>query len=102
MIIFIEVLPKPFKCIAKFLKRSVENSWVKYSLKKNSKKTKWKGGKVFIETLGGVEIFKGSVENSLRVLGTGEGCFKTFKEYYVKILGRVCLLNVLKVCLSGV
>jgi hypothetical protein len=31
------------------------------------------GGKVFIEPLGGVEIFQGSVENPLRVLGTGEG-----------------------------
>jgi hypothetical protein len=39
------------------------------------------GGKVFIEPLGGVEIFQGSVENPLRVLGTGEGCFKTLKEY---------------------
>ncbi len=39
------------------------------------------GGKVFIEPLGGVEIFQGSMENPLRVLGTGEGCFKTLKEY---------------------
>jgi hypothetical protein len=50
-------------------------------LKKNGGKTKWKGGKVFIEPLGGVEIFQGSVENSLRVLGTGEGCIKTLREY---------------------
>ncbi len=27
-------------------------------------------GKVFIEPLGGVEIFEGSMENPLRVLGT--------------------------------
>ncbi len=54
---------------------------MRYSLKKNGGKTKWKGGKVFIEPLGGVEIFQGSVENPLRVLGTGEGCFKTLKEY---------------------
>jgi hypothetical protein len=32
---------------------------------KNCGKTKWKGGKVFIEPLGGVEIFQGSVENPL-------------------------------------
>jgi hypothetical protein len=30
---------------------------------KNGEKTKWKGGKVFREPLGGVEIFQGSVEN---------------------------------------
>ncbi len=52
--------------------------------KKNVGKTKWKGGKVFIEPLDGVEIFQGSVENPLRVLGTGEGCFKTLKEYCEK------------------
>jgi hypothetical protein len=43
---------------------------------------KWRPNKmVFIEPLGGVEIFQGSVENPLRVLGTGEGCIKTLKEY---------------------
>ncbi len=50
---------------------------MRYSLKKNGGKTKWKGGKVLIKPLGGVEIFPGSVENPLRVLGTEEGCFKT-------------------------
>jgi hypothetical protein len=53
---------------------------------KNCVKTKWKGGKVFIEPLGGVEIFQGSVENPLWVLDTGEGCFKTLKEYCENIL----------------
>jgi hypothetical protein len=48
---------------------------------KNCGKTKWKRGKVFIEPLGGVEIFQGSMENPLRILGTAEGCFKTPKEY---------------------
>ncbi len=48
---------------------------------KNGGKTKWKGGKVFIEPLGRVEIISESVENPLRVLGTGEGCFKTLKVY---------------------
>ncbi len=38
------------------------------------------GGKVFLEPLG-VEISQGSVENPLRLLGTGEGCFKTLQEY---------------------
>jgi hypothetical protein len=38
-------------------------------------------GEFFIEPLGGVESFQGSMENPLRVLGTGEGCFKTLKEY---------------------
>ncbi len=59
---------------------------MRYSLKKNCGKTKWKGGKVLIEPLGGVEIFQGSVENPLRVLGTGEGCIKTLKEYCEKFL----------------
>ncbi len=36
---------------------------------------------VFREPLGGVEIFQGFMENPLRVLGTGEGCFKTLKEH---------------------
>jgi hypothetical protein len=51
----------------KIIKESVENPWMRYSLKKNGGKTKWKGGKVFIVPLGGVEIFQGSVENPLRV-----------------------------------
>jgi hypothetical protein len=59
---------------------------VRYNLKKNGGKTKRKGGKVFIEPLGGVEIFQGPVENPLRVLGTGEGCLKTLKEYCEKLL----------------
>jgi hypothetical protein len=59
---------------------------VRYSLKKNGGKTKRKGGKVFIEPLGGVEIFQGSVENPLRVLRTGKGCFKAPKEYCEKFL----------------
>jgi hypothetical protein len=54
---------------------------VRYSLKKIGGKTKCKGGNVFIEPLSEVESFQGSVENPLRVLGTGEGCFKTLKEY---------------------
>ncbi len=54
---------------------------MRYSLKKNGGKTKRQGGKAFIEPLGGVEIFQGSMENLLRVLGTGEGCFKTLKKY---------------------
>jgi aspartyl aminopeptidase len=62
MIHFIKVLPSPFKCIAELLRRSVENHWVRYCLKKIGEKTKWKGGKVFIY---GVKIFQGSVENPL-------------------------------------
>jgi hypothetical protein len=34
MIIFIEVLPIPFKCIAKLLRRSEKNPRERYSLKK--------------------------------------------------------------------
>jgi hypothetical protein len=45
------------------MRRPVENLWVRYSLKKSGVKTKWKGGKVFMEPLGGVEIFQGSMEN---------------------------------------
>ncbi len=44
------------------------------------------GGQAFMEPLGGVEIFQGSVENPLRVLGTKEGCFKTLEEYCEKCL----------------
>jgi hypothetical protein len=55
-------------------------------LEKNGSKIKLKGGKVFIEPLGGVENFQGSVENPLRVLGTGEGCFKTLQDYCENIL----------------
>jgi hypothetical protein len=51
-------------------------------LKKIAGKQNGGGGKVIIEPLGGVEIFQGPVENPLRVLGTGEGCFKTLKEYF--------------------
>ncbi len=56
---------------------------MRYSLKKkNGGKTKWQGGKVFIEPLGGVEIFQGSpMENPVRLLGTGGCCFKALKEY---------------------
>jgi hypothetical protein len=39
------------------------------------------GGQGLYRPMGGVEIFQGSVENPLRVLGTGDGCFKTLKEY---------------------
>jgi hypothetical protein len=59
---------------------------VRYSLKKNGGKTKWMGGKVFIEPMGGIEIFHGSMENPLRVIGTGEGGFKTLQEYCEKFL----------------
>jgi hypothetical protein len=54
------------------LRRALENPWVRHCLKKNTGKTKWKGGEVFTEPLGGVE-------NLSRVCG--EGCFKTLKEY---------------------
>ncbi len=40
---------------------------------KKWQENKMEGGKVFIEPLGGVEIYQGSVGNPLRVLGTGEG-----------------------------
>jgi hypothetical protein len=47
---------------------------------KKWRENKMEVGKAFIGPLGRVEIFQGSVENPLRVLGTGEGCFKTLKE----------------------
>jgi hypothetical protein len=90
MSIFYQGSPRPFKCIAKLLSRPVENPWVRYSLKTRAGKKKWKWGKVFIEPLGGVDIFQGSMEDPLRVLGTGEGCFKTLKEY-CEFFGRVCI-----------
>ncbi len=62
------------------------------------------GHRVFIEPFSGVEIFQGSVENPLGVLGTGEGYIKTLKEYCENFLAGSAknLLNVLKVFLSGV
>jgi hypothetical protein len=45
MIIFIKVLPRPFKCVTKLLRRPVENPWVRYSLKKMA-------GKKYGRTLG--------------------------------------------------
>jgi hypothetical protein len=63
------------------LRRSVENPWVKYStFEKKWQEKKREEGKVFIEPLGGVEIFRAPVENPLSVFGTGEGCFKTLKN----------------------
>jgi hypothetical protein len=50
------------------------------SLKKMAGKQN-RRGKVFIVPLDGVEIFQGSVENPLGVLGIGESCFKTLIEY---------------------
>jgi hypothetical protein len=91
MSFFIKVLPRPLKCVAKLLRRSVENHLVRYSLKKMAGKQSGRGGKVFIEPLGKVEIFQGSMENPLRVLGTGEGYFKTLKEYCENFFGRVCI-----------
>jgi hypothetical protein len=47
---------------------------------KNGRKTNWKGDKAFIEPFSRVDIFQGSMENPLRVVGTGEGCFTTLKR----------------------
>ncbi len=46
-----------------------------------------------MEPVGGVEIFQGPVENPLRVVGTGEGCFKTLKEYCEHILAESAYCN---------
>ncbi len=56
---------------------------MRYSFKENGGKKKWKGDKVFLEPLGGVEIFQAPVKNPFRVLGTGEGFLKTLKEFRV-------------------
>ncbi len=48
----------------------------KIQFEKNGGKTKWKGGKVFIEPKGGVEIFQGSVENPLRSVRYWRGLFQ--------------------------
>jgi hypothetical protein len=45
--------------IAKLLRRSVEDPWVRYNSKKNGEKNQ-KGPNVFIEPMGGVEIFQGN------------------------------------------
>jgi hypothetical protein len=56
--------------------RSIENPWVRDTVVEK----KWREIK-----MGGIEIFYGSVENPLIVLGTGEGCFKIL-EVYCEIL----------------
>jgi hypothetical protein len=55
-----QVSPKTLQStsIAKFLRGSAENPWVRYSLKKRGK-----GSKVFIEPLGEVVIFLVTVRN---------------------------------------
>jgi hypothetical protein len=70
--IFIKVLPRPSKCVSKLLRRSGREPMGEIQFEKNGNKTKWKGGNVFIEPLGGEGIFQGSVENPLRVFVTGE------------------------------
>jgi hypothetical protein len=67
----------------KIVEEVCRESFDEIQCEKNDGKTKWKGCKVFIEPLDGVEIFQGSVENPLRVLGTGEGIFKNLREYVI-------------------
>jgi hypothetical protein len=70
-------------CIAKLLRRSVENPWMEYSLKKNGWEKKWKGGKGLLEPLGGrsrdfprvygeplksIRYWRGLFQNSSRAL----------------------------------
>jgi hypothetical protein len=50
--IFIRVLLRHLKCIANFFRGSVENPWVRYSLKKG-RKVNGQGGAVFIEPWSG-------------------------------------------------
>ncbi len=45
---------------------------------------KWEGGKVFIEPLDGVQIFKGFVENPSWVLGIWEGCLQPLRSIVKK------------------
>jgi hypothetical protein len=45
-------LSRPFKCIAKLLRRSVENLWVRYSLKKKWWENKMEGGQGLYGALG--------------------------------------------------
>jgi hypothetical protein len=52
MKIFIEVLPRPCKCIVKLLRRSVENPWVRYSFFFNWRENKMEGGQGLYRTLG--------------------------------------------------
>jgi hypothetical protein len=51
MSIFIKALPRPFKCIAKLLRRSAEKPWVRYSLKKMAGKQNGRGHGLY-RTLG--------------------------------------------------
>jgi hypothetical protein len=46
-----KVLPRPFKCIAKLLRRSVENPWVRYRLEKR-RQNKMEGGARVYRTFG--------------------------------------------------
>jgi hypothetical protein len=72
----------------KIIEEACRESLGEIQFEKNYGKTKWKGCKVFIEPLDGVEIFQGSVENPLRVIGSGEGCFKNLREYCEICLAR--------------
>jgi hypothetical protein len=81
MIIFSQGSPNTLSMYCKIIEEVCREPLGEILFEKNGGKTKWKGDQVFIAPLGGVEIFQGSAVNPLRVLGTGEGCFKTLKEY---------------------
>ncbi len=62
MIIFYQGSPKTLSMYCKITEEVCKEPLGEILFEKNGGKTKWKGGKVFIEPLGGVEIFQGSVE----------------------------------------
>jgi hypothetical protein len=78
---FIKVLPRPFQCIAKLLRRFVENLRVRYSLKKMAGKQNGKGHglygtlgwsrdfpRVFGEPLKRIRYWRGLFQDPQRVL----------------------------------
>jgi hypothetical protein len=68
MIIFYQGSPKTLSMYCKIIEEVCREPLGEILVEKNGGKTKWKGDKVFIEPLAGVEICQGSVENPLRVL----------------------------------
>ncbi len=73
--------PKTLPMYCKIIEEVCREPLGEILFEKKWRENKMEGGQGLYRLLGGLEIFQGSMENPLRVLGTGEGCFKTLKEY---------------------
>jgi hypothetical protein len=76
MSIFIEVLPRPFQCIAKSLRKSVESPWVKYCLKKKMEGKQNGRGQGLHRTLGWSRDFPRVCGEPLKSIRYGRGLFQ--------------------------